>query len=203
MQKLPMRSKKFGVGKEIGGAVYVHKQYIGCLPTNAQLHWQALADQSRYTVVKYSERAGTVSFIETHDFDQAPEPEVGEVLTFNLSGHFSKRKQLSDPYIYHHKWLFVLDDYEGFDVEESKRRSLLWLNLDDIDSRRIGRKSYWIQNVIPKLENKDAGQWLTSREMAKKLRVSDCTLSHLRLAGELEYHKRGTSFLYRLEDSDT
>ena len=33
----------------------------------------------------------------------------------------------SDPYIYHHKWLFVADDYDGFDVEESKARSGAWL----------------------------------------------------------------------------
>ncbi len=94
MQNLPMRSKKYGVGKEIGGAVYAHRQYIGCFPMRAQLHWESLADQQRYAVVKYSERAGTVSFIESHDFDQAAEPEVGEVLTFKLSVQFSKRKRL-------------------------------------------------------------------------------------------------------------
>jgi len=59
--------------------------------------------------------------------------------------------QSSDPYIYHHKWLFVADDYGGFDVDESKRRSLAWMSLPDIDKSRIGRKSYWEDHVLPRL----------------------------------------------------
>jgi hypothetical protein len=72
---------------------------------------------------------------------------------------------MRDPYIYHHKWLFVKDDYSEFDVEESKRRSLAWLVLDGIDKKRIGRLSYWTAHVVPRIESATA-DWLTSREMA-------------------------------------
>lgn len=201
MQKLPKRSRKYGVGKEIGGAVYLHRLYVGLLPLFAQRLWEELQDQSHFTVVKYSERSKTVSFVETPDFDRTPEPEIGQVLTFKFSGEASRRKPLSDPYIYHHKWLFVMDDYNGFDIEESKRRSRLWLSLDGIDSRRIGKKSYWVKNVLPRIEQVDPDAWLSSREMAKRLGVSDCKLSHLRLAGELEFKKRGNAFFYRPPES--
>ena len=58
--------------------------------------------------------------------------------------------------IYHHKWMFVDDDYNGFDIQESKRRSSLWR--DAIDkyaeqnnikkrtiSSRIGKQNYWFE----------------------------------------------------------
>jgi hypothetical protein len=59
---------------------------------------------------------------------------------------------LSDPYIYHHKWLFVDDDYDGFNLEVSRRRSETWTQIPDIDNSRIGRRSYWLERVVPLLE---------------------------------------------------
>jgi hypothetical protein len=56
-----------------------------------------------------------------------------------------------DPYIYHHKWLFVDDDYRGFDTEQSKARSQQWITLGDVDRARIGRQSYWQEQVVPRL----------------------------------------------------
>ena len=58
----------------------------------------------------------------------------------------------SDPYIYHHKWLFVADDYDGFDVEESKSRSDAWLALPQVDKSRIGRACYWHTHVVRRLD---------------------------------------------------
>jgi hypothetical protein len=52
----------------------------------------------------------------------------------------------SDPLIWHHKWEFVSDDYTGFDVEQSKERSLQWkskIGTNKDISNRIGRLSYW------------------------------------------------------------
>jgi hypothetical protein len=45
----------------------------------------------------------------------------------------------------------VADDYEGFDVEESKQRSRRQLSLEGVDRRRIGRRSYWVEKVLPRL----------------------------------------------------
>ena len=106
---------------------------------------------------------------------------------------------MADPYIYHHKWLFVTDDYSGFNVEASKERSRLWLGLDGVDKKRSGRKSYWVNNVLPRIQDLSRSGWLGSREMAKKLNVSDCELAHLRQAGKLEFRKRGNALLYRYD----
>ena len=145
------RSRKHGVGKEIGGAIYVHRQYedvFGDVVANAR---EYLPEGFVYRVVKYDSRSGNVSFVESPDFDTADEPIVGEIVTVKPDGIVRRRKQAADPEIYHHKWLFVRDDYCGFDVIESRQRSEQWTALTNVDRARIGRKSYWEEQVLPRL----------------------------------------------------
>jgi len=96
-------------------------------------------------------------------------------------------------------WRFVADDYAGFDVAASKQRSLTWMALEGIDKTRIGRKSYWVKLVIPRLSSAD-DCWYRSQEACKKLRVTSCELSHLRTAGKLPFRKVGNAFLYRIDN---
>ncbi|MCO8123524.1 hypothetical protein NHH03_17385 [Stieleria sp. TO1_6] len=201
MTNLPKRSKTFGVGKDIGGAVYVHRSYMELLPQIVLECAQIISPKTDFSVVKYAEKAKTVSFIDSPDFDDASEPLVGDLATVTFGGKVTRRKRLSDPYIYHHKWLFVKDDYAGFDVEESKQHSLTWLALDGIDKKRIGRRSYWRAHVLPRLSRRNE-RWLTSADMASRLGVSSCELSHLRTAGKLPFKKRGNSFLYLVYEDD-
>jgi hypothetical protein len=107
-------------------------------------------------VVKLDTRTGSVSFIACPDFDTAEEPTVGAVMTVRHDGTTRSRSQLADPHIYHHKWLFVDDDYAGFDVEASKVRSAVWLALDNVDKSRIGTKSYWEKRVVPRLDSSES-----------------------------------------------
>lgn len=151
---LPRRSSRFGVGKEIGGAVYVHRRYEAQLGAAVEEARRRLPADFSYTLVKFNPRSGAVSFIVCDDFDAACEPAVGEILTVDRGGNLRRRPPPPDPEIYHHKWLFVADDYDGFDVAESKRRSRLWTSLSDVDRRRIGRRSYWQQHVVPRLTGK-------------------------------------------------
>ena len=151
MSKFPKRSARFGVGKEIGGAVYVHRSYEYLLPNAIAAAKILIPKDFGYAVVKYQIADETVSFICSADFDTADEPAIGEVLTVKVNGKISTRKASADPWIYHHKWLFVLDDYSGFDVTESKTRSQQWLALPEIDFRRIGKKSFWESNVLPRI----------------------------------------------------
>jgi hypothetical protein len=37
---------------------------------------------------------------------------------------------------------------------------------------------------------------LTSKEVEKELKISSCDLAHLRVAGKLDFTKRGNTFLY-------
>lgn len=154
---LPKRSKRFGVGKEIGGAIYLHRDYEDRLGDAVAEAKRQLHEDVNYDIVKLNLRTGAVSFIECTDFDTSPEPIVGDIFTINADGKSRHRSQPRDPEIYHHKWLFVADDYSGFDVEESKQRSRTWSALEGIDRKRIGRKSYWEQVVIPRLEATDGG----------------------------------------------
>lgn len=153
MTDLPKRAARFGVGKEIGGAIYVHKRYEDLLPDCVGEAKAQLPAGFSYHVVKYQVRSEVVSFVRCDDFDTADEPTVGDVCTVRPDGSATVRRQGKDPWIYHHKWLFVRDDYPSFDVEKSKTRSQLWLALDDIDLRRIGKKSFWEENVLPRLDH--------------------------------------------------
>ena len=153
---LPKRSARFKVGKEIGGAVYVHKQYESLLPEAIQKAKSFVPPEFSYTVVKFQMTDETVSFIQSTDFDSADEPNVGDLYTVKANGSATFRRKLTDPWIYHHKWLFVADDYNGFNVEASKTRSRQWLALDDIDSHRIGKQSYWEEHVVPRIKVQEA-----------------------------------------------
>jgi hypothetical protein len=82
------------------------------------------------------------------DFDSADEPTAGEYCRVNLPGKgcgsqpvVTAIRRTSN--IWHHKWLWVTDDYEGFDVEASFQRSQVWLALDDVEMSRIGNPKYW------------------------------------------------------------
>jgi hypothetical protein len=150
---LPKRSKRYGVGKEIGGAVYVHRRYehvFGPAVEEARRH---LPPDFSYAVVKMNLATKAFSFVEVADFDTAPEPTIGTVLAVRTDGSCRRMQPPIDPFIYHHKWLFVADDYDGFDVEESKSRSRAWLALTDVDRTRIGKRSYWQSNVVPRLHS--------------------------------------------------
>lgn len=150
---LPRRSSRYGVGKEIAGKVYVHREYgdrLGKVVEEAALR---IEDDFNYVVVKYDTRTGAVSFITSPDFDTSDEPTVGDVVTVSTDGTARRRSQRADPQIYHHKWLFVADDYTGFDVAASKRRSATWLPLDDVDKSRIGTRSYWDEHVVPRIDS--------------------------------------------------
>jgi hypothetical protein len=148
---LPKRSKSYGVGKEIGGAVYVHRRYEHVFGTAVEVARRHLPPDFSYTVVKLNLATESFSFVAVADFDTAPEPTIGTVIAVSTDGYCRRIQPPKDPFIYHHKWLFVADDYDGFDVEESKARSRAWMALVDVDRTRIGRRSYWQSRVLPRL----------------------------------------------------
>ena len=154
--KLPSRSSKMGVGKQIGNAVYVHKQYTGTTPEAERVKQAAkCAGAWEWDIAKITPES--ISLIKSPDFDSADEPISGDSLIVRNDGSTRINPQhSSDPNIYHHKWLMVGDDYAGFDVEQSKARSSKWINLP-IDKAKIGKLSYWKTHVIPLIDKcKDA-----------------------------------------------
>lgn len=150
--QLPTRSRRYGVGKEIGGAIYVHRNYEDVFGPPVGVAKQHLPRDFEYTIVKLTVASKMLSFIEVPNFDTAAEPSLGVVITVKQDGTVRATRPPADPYIYHHKWLFVSDDYGGFNVAESKRRSLTWMRLPVTDKSRIGRKHYWETHVAPLLD---------------------------------------------------
>lgn len=155
-----IRYAKYGIGKSIGGKIYVHKSYehvfyddpeTNSYYTNAQKHVSGF--NNKYIVVAYNQKTKVFTFSWCADFDTNPEPTIGEQHVVYPDGTVKILKMNSEnPYIYHHKWMMVGPDYKGFDVAASTRRSFLWTSLPDIDYSRIGRLQFWNKNVIPKLK---------------------------------------------------
>ena len=153
--------------------------------------------------------------------DVEHESAITAIIEVNATGQVQRRTTPSDPYIYHHKWLFVADDYEGFEIMESKARSERWISLSDVDRSRIGRRSFWEQNVLPRLaeigetlsdrKNTTTGQdkamkcerWVRSDEARKLLKLSTCDLAHARESGQIEFKKVGKFFLYLIKENST
>lgn len=199
MPKLPSRSKKYSVGKEIGGAIYMHRVYEYVLPESVKIASKHLPADFEYNVVKFVEKESCVSFILCPEFDSEDEPVVGDSVRIDAKGSKRFFRQQADPFIYHHKWLFVTDDYKGFDVKKSKSRSISWLGLDGLDMTRIGRKSFWDSHVRPRLTDRP-GLWLSSAEMLNALQISSCELCHWRTSGKLKFTKLGNAYFYEKID---
>lgn len=148
------------VGKQVGHSLYVHKLYADEVIPKAVLN-KALEIMTRsnpgfdYNTLMWDVKQKIVRFDQAPDFDTAQEPHVGEYISVSLDGKFPPRKGHSSS-IWHHKWLWVKDDYTGFDVDKSKEWSKLWLSkLDepakgtDLTWRSQLRKYNLVENTIP------------------------------------------------------
>lgn len=125
----PIKRSKYGVGKLIGGDLYFHKQYADkIIPAeildNAEQLLQDYYPNFEYNCIRYTPKTGVVSFQEAPDFDTAREPIVGDYVTVSPDGSI---KLGHSNYIWHHKWLWVKNDYTGFDVADAWRWSKRWL----------------------------------------------------------------------------
>lgn len=124
------RSPKYGVGKEIGGQIYFHKNYVDQVCPDLYSVALEILQKERpdfeFNCLMYDKKKPeTLRFDEAPDFDTAREPMPGKMIAVNTSTY-----ELTERYsnqIWHHKWLWVLDDYEGFDVQASYEWSKTWL----------------------------------------------------------------------------
>jgi hypothetical protein len=153
----PIKRSKFGVGKDIGGFLYLHKMYVSILPQEMQKAvlaaenavYEKIGRHFEYNTVKVSKDHDSVTLVQSPDFDTSPEPMVGDFAMVKVSNGLVKFGNAKS--IWHHKWLWVKDDYPGFDVEESINRSKEWLQ-HDVDFSRIGNKKYWDKHHASKLK---------------------------------------------------
>ena len=140
---------EYDVGKVIGGAVYVHVRYVlDVVPPDLLAKAGALVVGFNWMAVRYDPKKGTVRFDEAPDFDSAREPRTGYMVTVFPNGTTRNSKGSADlpsspsDRIWHHKWMWVRDDYNGFDVAESKRWSGVW-PLRIKNKSKIGTRALW------------------------------------------------------------
>jgi hypothetical protein len=138
-----IKRSKYGVGKLIGGSLYLHRNYLNSLPGEIGkrvLDAESTINGFEYNALKIGK--DNVTFISSPDFDSSNEPTVGNYVVVKNDG---TTRTGSSKSIWHHKWLWVKDDYSGFDVMDSFERSMKYLKLD-IDFSRIGNKKFWDSN---------------------------------------------------------
>lgn len=144
-----IKRSKYGVGKDIGGEIYLHKQYESVVPDQEALKAaKAKLGDFKYNVLKFDKK-GNFTFFNSPDFDTVDEPTAGKYVRVGQDGTLKHGETKS---IWHHKWLWVKDDYKGFNVDESFKRSQAWLKVPNIDFARIGSKDFWEKNVVPHIK---------------------------------------------------
>lgn len=129
LKKYKLKRYKNKVGKDIGGFVYFHKNYIKEFPLwedNIINKSKLLPKDFKWNTLKYNTKLGNVTFINSPNFDTADEPISADNYTVDNDGNLKHYKFPNNPSIWHHKWIWVMDDYKGFNVEESKKRSIFW-----------------------------------------------------------------------------
>lgn len=152
LKSLQIKRSKYGVGKNINPNIWFHKDYISdFMPLNEyQNYINLLPENFDFNIIKFDTKSKDLSFIYSPNFDSSHEPIVSDsykIKEKNGTLELCKMtKEQKDPLIYHHKWLFVKEDYKGFDIEESKRRSIEWksvLGKNPQVTSKIGRLSFW------------------------------------------------------------
>jgi len=157
--------------KKVKDNSYIHAKYADACFNHVKGFKAAKhkAKDFTYTIVKYCSSTGDFSFIFSPDFDTADEPIVSDSMLVKANGNVKLYPQQDDPFIYHKKHLFVEDDYTGFDLDAAISRSELIDKIPNLDKSKIGRLSYWQQNVLPLiakmtsgLDTKTIGQYFVS-----------------------------------------
>tara|TARA_B100000700_G_scaffold69353_2_gene76917 strand:- start:26853 stop:28094 length:1242 start_codon:yes stop_codon:yes gene_type:complete len=156
LTELNLKRDKSGVGKKVGNDYYFHNLYLPLFVDERKMNlFFKVANKHpelmnfEFNIIRYNEKENNISFIECKNFDVSEEPIVGDSLKFDFNTKkFTKTKQPKNPLIYHHKWMFVDDTYKGFDVEESKKRSIKWKSVLGVNkeiSSKIGRLNFWLE----------------------------------------------------------
>lgn len=132
----PIQRSKYGVGKQMSDSIYVHKNYADKIVSQDILQKYKDVLESKfpnfqYNCLKIDTNRNRIAFQESPDFDTAREPIVGDWIAIEfLDDELNKCKVMTghSNYIFHHKWLWVGNDYTGFDVQKSWEWSKRWLS---------------------------------------------------------------------------
>ena len=139
--------------KKVGYAFYVHKsnlnELLSVLSVEDRERVVRVIDLSQmflfvdFDIVKFDSKTKNVSLIRCSTWDTLNEPIVEDSYCFHPD--FSYKVIKGGTKVYHNKWQFVSDNYQGFDVGEAKLRTQEWNKIPNIKGlkSKIGNKDYW------------------------------------------------------------
>lgn len=125
---------KFGVGKQVGSKIYFHKSvWDKIIPKDV---WnkatRILIDEYYFSPSIFStlcydlKKPYIVRFDICDGFLTEREPVIGRMVFVDTESGKVWNKYSTQ--IYHHKWLWVPEEFDGFDVQESYEWSKYWLS---------------------------------------------------------------------------
>lgn len=142
--------------KRVGYCLYVHKSNIKELRTkltddmnimlDSVIHCVEVELDVPYHIIKVDTKNQKISVIECFDWDKYEEPTVGNSYCFDCNTmRYSMKK--GGTKVYHHKWMFVSDDYKGFNLRSNRTRTDLLNTIPEFvnNKSRIGNLDYWLE----------------------------------------------------------
>jgi hypothetical protein len=124
-----IKGHTYKIGKVIGGKVYMHINYMDTLPDPDEAR-RALnaAGGKKFRTLSYDPKVKAYMFSEAPDFDRVSEPAPGASVKVkvNKDGSMDVDRPKVISQIWHHKWMWVDDNYSGFDVRKSYEWSKKW-----------------------------------------------------------------------------
>lgn len=134
---------KFGVGKQMGSKIYFHRSvWDKIVPEDVWnraldiLETNKLNVKCFHTMCYDLKQPSILRFDTCPGFNFQQEPMVGMMFFVDVKNRVVTNKYNNQ--IYHHKWLWVNEDYDGFDVQESYEWSKHWLSkLPEMASGRV------------------------------------------------------------------
>jgi hypothetical protein len=133
------------IGKHIGSAVYVHRDYTDILPQTLFKEALSKLPKFKWDYVKFDKSTGWFTFCSVDDFDKTDEPIITRQVLVKKDSIKELTISKSNPQILHGKHLFVGKDYKGFDWDTLDKR---FQSYQHLDKSRIGRLNYWKEKYL-------------------------------------------------------
>lgn len=144
--------------KQCGKTYYSHKTNIAELAKKLSIQDQSILMDLLYDnisvefdIIKVDLTNKSISLIRCIGWDTLPEPKVLEINVYSYKKELQHTRHVeykSNPPIYRDKWMFVSNNYNGFNIEEAKKRTeLLKKSLPTYNEikTKIGRYDEWEQ----------------------------------------------------------
>ena len=140
--------------KQVRNCLYAHKSNIEELSEKLDVKEQGFLMDFIYNfmsedfdVIKFDKENKHISIIKCIEWDKVFEPKIlnVDIYTYDLK-HIKHIKYNNNNPIYHNKWMFVSNDYSGFDINESKERTkMLEITIPCYSTikNKIGRINFW------------------------------------------------------------